>query len=94
MPDIIAPQNPVPQALNPREQLVKNKERSLQTFPGVQHWLNLQGFIKTTTTVPTIAPKTIADQLVIYIDDLASPSTKRLYIYSIEAGIWNYVALT
>lgn len=80
--------------LTPRDVIEKKKNDAAQPFPGVQHWFNLQGFIKTTTTIPTLAPKSISDQLVIYIDDLATPTDKRLYVYSREANIWNYVTLT
>lgn len=83
-----------PKSFTPREQLERNRQFSRQPFPGIQHWFNLQGFIKTVTTAPTVAPKTISDQVVIYVDDLASPTTKRLYIYSREAAAWFYVALT
>lgn len=80
--------------LTPRDEIEARKKNFNQAFPGRQHWFNLEGFIRTVTATPTDAPKTIADQLVIYIDDLATPTTKRLYIYSVEAGIWNYVTLT
>ena len=80
--------------LTPREDIEARKKNMNQEFPGRQHWFNLEGFIKTTTTVPTIAPKTIKDQIVIYIDNLATPVVKRLYIYSVEGALWNYMALT
>lgn len=80
--------------LTPREAIEQKKQEALQAFPGVQHWFNLQGFIKTTTTIPTLAPKSLSDQIVIYIDDLTTPTDKRLYIFSREANIWNYVTLT
>lgn len=83
-----------PPKITPRQAVEENKSTSNKTFPGVQHWLNLLGFIKTTTTIPTVSPKTISDQIVIYIDDLATPTDKRLYIFSREANIWNYVTLT
>lgn len=86
--------NEQPKALTPREEIELRKKNFNQEFPGRQHWFNLEGFIKTTTVEPTVAPKTIKDQIVIYIDDLATPTDKRLYIYSQEAGIWSYVTLT
>lgn len=52
------------------------------------------GMIETVTTIPTGEPTDLYGQVKIYIDDLDSPSTKRLYIYSTEASIWNYVSLT
>lgn len=83
-----------PRPLTPREDIEARKKDRNQMFPGRQHWFNLEGFIKTTITIPTAVPKTLADQLVIYIDDLATPTDKRLYIFSQEAGIWSYVTLT
>jgi hypothetical protein len=58
------------------------------------HLLNLGGFIQTVTSIPTAAPKSFYEQVKIYMDDLASPTTRRLYIYSQEADDWLYVALS
>jgi hypothetical protein len=58
-------------------------------------WLwQLQGYVKTVTTIPTYMPRTFDQSIKLYMNDLATPTTKRLYIYSFEAGIWNYIALT
>lgn len=78
----------------PREVVEQKKSVSQQVFPNVQHWFNEQGFLKTVTTTPLAAPKTLADGLVIYVDSLGSPTTKRLYMYSPDASAWFYVALT
>jgi len=80
--------------VTPREIVERRKEKGLQAFPGTQHWIDLQGSIRTVTTTPTLAPKSISDSLLIYVDSLTSPTTKRLYIYSREADTWLYVALT
>lgn len=84
------PQRP----LTPLEVVQAKKQRSDQLFPEVQHWQNLQGFLKTVTVIPTLAPKSLADAVIIYIDDLATPTDKRLYLYSREAAIWSYITLT
>jgi hypothetical protein len=83
-----------PPKITPRQKVEENKSQSNKPFPGILHWLNIQGFIKTTTTIPTIAPKSLSDQIVLYIDNLTTPTSKRLYIYSREADIWSYVTLT
>lgn len=90
----LEPNRAEPRKPTPLEEVQKAKAVIQQPFPGVQHWFNLQGFMRTTTTTPTAAPKTLADALVIYVDSLSSPTTKRLYIYSVEADSWFYVALT
>lgn len=56
--------------------------------------LDIEGVIRTTTVIPTSSPVNINDQVVVYIDDLTTPTVKRLYIYSTLARIWNYVTLT
>ena len=55
---------------------------------------NVIGYIKTVTTIPTYTPKNINQAIRIYMDSVSSPTTKRLYIYSFEAKIWNYITLT
>ena len=55
---------------------------------------NILGYIKTVTTIPTYTPKDINQAIRIYMDSITSPTTKRLYIYSFEAKIWNYLTLT
>ena len=56
--------------------------------------INLINYIETVTTIPTYTPKKFYESIKIYMDDLSSPTVKRLYIYSFEAGAWNYVTLT
>lgn len=55
---------------------------------------DIQGTIRTVTATPTTTPTKINDQILIYMDSVTSPTDKRLYIYSPEAGIWSYVVLT
>lgn len=52
------------------------------------HILNLTGLIETTEVAPTLPPKTFYDSIKIVVDDIASPSTYELYIYSKEIGAW------
>lgn len=59
-----------------------------------QHILNLEGFIQTVTSIPTEPPQTFYDSVKIYTDSISSPTTRRLYIYSVELGDWLYVALS
>ena len=54
----------------------------------------LVGFVKTVTTIPAYTPKKFDQAIRIYMDSVSSPTTKRLYIYSFEARIWNYLTLT
>lgn len=82
----------VPAPLSPRHQMDQRKSGS-DPLPSERNWLNLSGTLKTTTTIPTQAPKSMSDSVVIYIDDLTTPVVKRLYVYSREAGIWNYITL-
>lgn len=85
-------QPPPAPRLSPREEI---ERKTLQVpYPGVQHWLNLVGNLKVVTTIPTKAPKKFSDGMLIYLDSVASPTTKRLYIYALEADAWYYVALT
>jgi hypothetical protein len=63
-------------------------------IPEEKHVLNIEGGLTTVTAVPTTAPKKYSDNIVIYLDSLSSPTTKRLYVYSREGNLWNYVGLT
>lgn len=51
---------------------------------------DLQGFIKTVSTVPTHVPRQLVEQVMIY----ASGSVYRLYAYDAVGNTWRYVALT
>lgn len=51
------------------------------------------GNFRTTTTVPTDVPKTVADQVRIYVDSLTSPTIWRLYWYDIKSNVWKYSSL-
>lgn len=55
---------------------------------------NILGYVKTVTIIPVYTPKTFEQSRKIYMDSISSPTTKRLYIYSFEAKIWNYITLT
>jgi hypothetical protein len=55
---------------------------------------DLIGFIETVTTAPTHTPRHFYEQFKIYYDDVDTPSTRRLYIYSNKAQEWSYIALT
>lgn len=50
--------------------------------------LNLEDFIETVDVAPTAAPKTFYDSIKIVVDDLASPTTYELYIYSRKLAAW------
>lgn len=54
----------------------------------------IEGLYRTVTTTPTGTPTKLSEQVVIYVDSISSPSTKRLYIYSNATNSWHYVALT
>lgn len=70
-----------------RENENKNTERTVFIE-------NIVGYVRTVTTIPTYTPKKFEQAIKIYIDDLTTPTVKRLYIYSFEAKIWNYITLT
>jgi len=55
---------------------------------------DIMGMVETVTTIPTKAPKKIGQQILIYIDNLSTPTVKRLYIYSNSARLWSYINLT
>lgn len=78
----------------PLEQVQQKSQEADQVFPRQLHWFNMRGFIKIVTAIPSAAPKSLADSVVIYLDSLSSPTTKRLYMYSPDASSWFYVALT
>jgi len=63
-------------------------------LPNDRDILNILGGLSTVTVIPTTAPKKYADSIVIYLDSLTSPTTKRLYVFSREGNLWNYVTLT
>lgn len=54
------------------------------------HFNNLLGFIQTVSTIPTNAPKSINDQIMLYCNG----TTYRLYVYDVKNTAWRYVALT
>ena len=56
--------------------------------------LNLEDFIETVEVAPTAVPKTFYDSVKIYTDSIATPTVRRLYIYSRELDDWLYVALS
>ena len=70
-----------------RENKEKNKEKSVFIE-------NIMSNIKTVTTIPAYTPKEFHQSIKIYMDSISSPTVKRLYIYSFEAKIWNYLTLT
>lgn len=74
--------------LNQRITELENRQNTATNF------FDVQGVVRTVTSAPTTAPNKVSDQVVLYIDNIASPTTKRLYIYSTNAKIWSYVALT
>ena len=56
---------------------------------------DLEGFIETVTTIPSGTPsKGFWRQFKIYVDDISSPSTQRLYMYSTKTNTWLYATLT
>jgi len=52
------------------------------------------GMIETVTTIPTKSPTKFKEQFKIYVDDIATPTTKTLYIYSNKTNTWLSVGLT
>jgi len=55
---------------------------------------DLKDMIETTTVIPTKTPTKFFQQFKIYLDDIASPTVKRFYIYSNKSNAWYYIALT
>jgi hypothetical protein len=58
------------------------------------HIRDLDGLVKVVTSVPAYKPKKFDQQIVIYVDDISSPTTVRMYIFAPRANSWYYVALT
>lgn len=58
--------------------------------PSTQRLENIWGGLSTTSSVPTHVPKTLQEQLVIYVNG----ATLRLYVYDIINNTWRYTALT
>lgn len=69
-------------------------ETSTKTVPNQEHFLNLLGNLKVQTGIPSGQPKTFADSMLIYVDSISSPTTKRLYVFSRETDAWYYITLT
>lgn len=63
-------------------------------YPFLKHWQNLLGNLVTTTNTPTRAPRKMSESMKIYVNSIATPTVKRLYVYSKECDTWFYVALT
>ena len=55
---------------------------------------DIMGYVKVVNQIPTQAPKTYYDSILIYLDNYTSPTTKRLYIFAREAKTWYYINLT
>ena len=72
----------------------ENNEENKKKNESTVIFENISGYIKTVTTIPAYSPKNINQGVRIYMDSISSPTTKRLYIYSFEAKIWNYLTLT
>lgn len=60
----------------------------------VPDFLDIESLVETVTTIPSYVPTRLYDQIKIYIDDIDTPSVKRLYIYSNKTNAWNYSTLT
>jgi hypothetical protein len=91
----------VPQAsvdlttITPFDEVQKKKQGAgNELLPGLRDWLNILGTLKTTTNIPSRAPRTMSDSVVIYVNSVTSPSVKKLYVYSRECDVWFSVNLT
>jgi hypothetical protein len=50
--------------------------------------------LRTVTTAPTGIPKTFGDQFVLYVDDIDTPTVRRLYVYIADGvNAWKYLDL-
>jgi len=81
------------QVQNPTQR-PKAVETSTETIPNRNDFLNLLGNLKVQTSIPSGQPKTFADSMVIYLDSVTSPTTKRLYVFSRDNATWYYMTLT
>lgn len=50
--------------------------------------LNLEDFIETVEVAPTAVPKSFYESIKLVVDDLTTPTTYHLYIFSRELNIW------
>lgn len=55
---------------------------------------DLFGMYKTVTTVPTLEPKRLIDQIQFYTDSLTAPTTYKLYMWSTNLRVWKSITLT
>ena len=67
-----------------------SSEYTGETFVGLNHLLNLEGFIQTIDFAPTAKPKKFSDQFRI----VTNGGSSRAYIYDTVGLAWKYVALT
>jgi len=90
MPEKQVNKQPIqPQIRNPQQELREKGGMGAKPLPLKPYSiLNLEDFIETTEVAPTAAPKTFYDSIKIVVDDLASPTTYELYMYSRELGAW------
>lgn len=80
--------------MNTEERLSSlEKQQNIGKLNGI-NLFDIIGMVETTTTIPTKGASSLKQQIVIYINNLSSPTVKRLYIYSNKARLWSYVTLT
>lgn len=60
------------------------------TYPGENHWRDINSFIVNLDIIPTYVPKTISEQFVI----VTNGGSARAYIYDVRALTWRYTSLT
>lgn len=66
-----------------------NPETDKNTIPGEQHILNLQGFVRSSSTVPTYVPRHFYEQVVVVV----TGGNMSLYIYDVENLLWRSTTL-
>jgi hypothetical protein len=58
---------------------------------GVMRLMYLAGLIETVTAVPTYTPVKFFDQFKIYVDNITSPTIRKLYFYSNQTNSWLFL---
>lgn len=76
---------------NPQENIptVPTPPQRPDTIPvDPRNIINLNGVFETVEVAPTAAPRTFYESIKIVVDDLGTPTTYELYIYSRELDAW------
>lgn len=69
-------------------QLIQRIEKLEKEIRQPFRLIDIEGKFETVTSVPTHTPAKMQAQVLIYTDNLTTPTIKRLYIYSTQLKAW------